>query len=105
MSQIIACKSEEGIILASDSKAIEIDLQGNLAEHRIKRLLQLTPYSAILTGGAMQGATMCESLKDFLDQEKLEDIEDVCQVALPFMASEYKEFMRKNCNEEKAAAN
>ena len=97
MSQIIACKSEEGIILAADSKAIEIDLQGNWTEHRLKRLIQLTPYTAILTGGAMQGAAMCESLKDFIGQEKIEGIEDVYQAALPFMASEYEHFMRKKC--------
>lgn len=97
MSQIIACKTENGIILAADSKAVEMDIQGNLTEYSIKRLFQLTPHSAILTGGAMQGAKMCESLQDFIGQEQLEDIEYVYNAALPFLTSEYERFMRKAC--------
>jgi len=47
MSQIIACKNEIGIILASDSKAIDFDLQGNLVGSSIKRLCQLTTNTAM----------------------------------------------------------
>ena len=97
MSQIIACKTKDGIILAADSKAVEMDSQGHLAEYSIQRLFQLTPYTAIMTGGAMQGAKICESLKDFIDQEQLEDIEDVYNAGLPFLASEYERYMRKAC--------
>lgn len=97
MSQIIACKTENGIVLASDSKAVEMDLQGHLTEHEINRLFQLTPHTAILTGGSLEGAKMCESLKDFIGQEQLEDIEEVYNATLPFLASEYERFMRKTC--------
>ncbi len=97
MSQIIACKTENGIILASDSKAVDMDLQGNLAQYNIKRLFQLTPRTAVLTGGCVEGEKMCQSLKDFIDQEKIEDIEDVYNAALPFLASEYEKFMRTSC--------
>ena len=97
MSQIIACKTENGIILSADSKAAEIDAQGHLAEYSIKRLFQLTPHTAIITGGAMQGAKMCESLQDFIGQEQVEDIEDVYKAALPFLASEYERYMQKAC--------
>ena len=45
----------------------------------------------------MQGAKMCETLQDFISQEQLEDIEDVYKAALPFLASEYDQYMRKAC--------
>lgn len=97
MSQIIACKTENGIILAADSKAVEMDAQGQLAQYSIRRLFQLTPQTAIMTGGVVQGAKMCESLQDFIGQEQLEDIVDVYNAALPFLATEYERYMRKAC--------
>ena len=98
MSQIIACKSKNGIVLAADSKAVAMDAQGQITEYSTKRLYQLTPRSAIITGGARQGATMCESLQDFIEPEQLEDIVDVYNAALPFLASEYEQYMRKACD-------
>ena len=97
MSQIIACKNKDGIILASDSKAIDFDLQGHIVECSIKRLWQLTPKTAIITGGSAAGGKMCESLKDFVDHETIDDIEDVYNASLPFLASEYERFMQKAC--------
>ncbi len=97
MSQIIACKNENGIIVASDSKAVDVDPQGHLVEYSIKRLFQLTSHTAILTGGSVEGEKMCESLKDFVAQEKLQYIEDVYSVTLPFLVSQYEGFMRKAC--------
>ena len=97
MSQIIACKNEKGIILASDSKAVDFDPQGKMVAYSIKRLYQLTQTTAIITGGAAQGAKMCESLKNFIVQERLEDIESVHNATLPFLASEYERFMKRVC--------
>jgi len=97
MSQIIACKNEKGIILASDSKAVDFDPQGKMVSYTIKRLHQLTQTTAIITGGAAQGEKMCESLKNFIVEEGHEDIENVYNAALPYLASEYERFMRKVC--------
>jgi hypothetical protein len=97
MSQIIACKNENGIILAADSKAVDFDLQGNKVSYNIKRLYQLTPCAAIITGGSSAGKEMCQSLQDFVGRENLVDIDEVYRAALPFLASEYERFMRKAC--------
>lgn len=97
MSLIIACKDEHGIILATDSKAIDFDLSGKMVELKIQRLHQLTAQTAIIVGGSAEGEKMCQSLRDFVAKEKLEDIEDVYSAALPFLASEYERFMRKAC--------
>jgi len=97
MSQILACKTESGIIFAADSRAVDFTPQGEMVSLQITRLIQLTPHAAILAGGAAAGEHMCRSLKAFLAEEKLTDLTEVCNAALPFLAGEYERFMRKTC--------
>ena len=40
---------------------------------------------------------MCRALKEFIAEERLLDVEAVYTAALPFLASEYQQFMRKSC--------
>lgn len=66
MSQLVACKNEKGIILATDSKALEFDASGQMMHHTVQRLIQLTPYTAVLAGGAALPFPMPSSQwKDF----------------------------------------
>jgi hypothetical protein len=97
MSQLIACKSSGGIVLAADSKAVSVDDSGSLIDEQIERLIPLSEHTAILTGGAAAGVKMCRRLKDFVTGEGLDDIKAVYQAALPFLASEYEQFMRETC--------
>jgi len=97
MSQIIAFKSEQGIVLASDGRAVDFKLGGGPFDLEVQRLFPLTSHSAVLTGGAAQGESICRSLKHFIVNEDLSDIEGIYQAVLPFLASEYEEYMRKNC--------
>lgn len=97
MSQVIACKNQQGIILATDGKAIDFDPSGKMIDIKVDRLIQLTQYTAILTGGAAEGEKMCQTLKSFVSEEDVEDIEEVYGAALPFLATEYERFIRKHC--------
>jgi hypothetical protein len=97
MSQLIACKKEEGILLAADSRAVDFGPQGNMVELQTERLVRLTPHAAILAGGAAAGADMCRGLARFLTEENLTDIEEILRAALPFLTSEFERFMRKTC--------
>ncbi|UCF95174.1 MAG: hypothetical protein JSW39_13820, partial [Desulfobacterales bacterium] len=97
MSQLIACKNKNGIVLATDSKALDVDPQGHLIELQIERLVPLTSTTAILTGGAAAGEKMCRALKEFITQEGIADITEIYTAALPFLASEYERFMRRTC--------
>ena len=72
MSQLIACKSNEGIVFGVDGKAVDVDANGNLIELKVDRLHQLSDYTAVLNGGAAAGELMCRSLKRFVDEENLE---------------------------------
>lgn len=97
MSQIIACRNDDGIILAADNSAIDADFGDEITELKINRLLQLTSHTAVVTGGAVEVEKMCLALKDFVSSENLTNIEEVYNAALPFLASEYEHFMRKKC--------
>jgi 20S proteasome alpha/beta subunit len=97
MSQLIAYKSAGGVVLAADSLALEMDMAGNIQSRDTRRLVQLTPGAGILAGGAADGEGMCRALKDFISSESLTDVEDIFQAALPFLASEYEQFMRRAC--------
>jgi hypothetical protein len=97
MSQIIACRTDAGIILAADSSAFDVNPKGEIFEVRINRVLPLTSNTAIVTGGAAEGEIMCRALKDFISEENLTDIDEVYKAALPFLASEYENFIRKKC--------
>jgi len=97
MSQIVACRTDNGIVLAADSKALDLDPYNEIVELKTQRLLQLTPHTVIVTGGAAAGESMCRALKDFIAGENLNDIEEVYTAALPFLATEYERYMRKKC--------
>jgi hypothetical protein len=97
MSQIVACRTDTGIILAADSKALDVNPKNEIVELKINRLLQLTSHTAVVTGGAAEGENMSRALQDFIAEEKLTDIDEVYQAALPFLGSEYEKFMRKKC--------
>ena len=97
MSQLIACKNRHGIVLAADSKAIDIDASGKIREFTVARLTSLTDQTAILSGGAAAGENMTKALQAVVAEENLSDVEAVYNAALPFLASEYAEFMRKSC--------
>jgi hypothetical protein len=97
MSLIVACKNKNGIVLAADSKSMDMDASGEIRELRVTRMVQLSQNAAILAGGAAEGETMALSLRSFVQSEGLRDIQDVYGAALPFLASEYDRYMRKAC--------
>jgi hypothetical protein len=97
MSLIVGCKNKNGIVLAVDSKSMDMDSNGEIRELRVTRMVQLSRNAAILAGGAAEGESMARSLKSFVQNEGLSDIQDVYGAALPFLASEYDRYMRKAC--------
>ncbi len=97
MSQIIVAQNVHGIILAGENRAIQLDEKGNEISLQINRLLTLTSHCALLTAGAAEGTEMGNALKNFLQGEKLNDVQDIYGAALAFLSTEYERFMRKRC--------
>ena len=97
MSQIIVAQNVHGIVLASENRAIQLDERGNEISFQINRLLPLTSHCALLTAGAAEGMEMGNALRNFLEGEKLNDVQEVYGAALAFLSTEYERFMRKRC--------
>ena len=97
MSQLIACKTKEGLVLATDSKAVDVDQNGNLIELKVDRMHQLSEHTVILNGGAANGELMCHALKNFVHDENLQNVDDIYLATMPFLATEYERFMRSTC--------
>ena len=97
MSQIIVAQGMDGIVLAAENWALQLDEGGRETAFQVSRLLPLTPHCALLTAGAAEGAEMGHSLKQFIQGEELTDVQDIYGAALPFLSTEYERFMRKKC--------
>ena len=97
MSQCIVCQNGHGIVLAVDSEAVVFDITGKPQHRQINRMLPLTQHTVILTGGAADGADMCQRLKAFVEEEGINDVEEIYQACLPFLATAFERFMRERC--------
>jgi len=97
MPQLIVTQSAEGIVLAAENRAIQINEKGEEISLRVNCLIQLSPQAALLVAGAPEGIDMGHTLKKFIQDEGVQDIQDLYPAALAFLSTEYERFMRKKC--------
>ena len=95
MTQIIACSTPEGIVLATDSRATWFDETGEKRHFSLKKLLRLTSHSALLSAGAGIGVEMSLAFQNFLHRQGTEAIEDVVHTALFFFTDQYGKWLGK----------
>jgi hypothetical protein len=89
MTQIIACSTSEGIVLATDSRATWFGEAGKRRHFSLKKLLRLTSHSALLSAGAGFGVEMSLAFQDFLQRRGTEAIEEIAHLALFFFTDRY----------------
>ncbi len=92
MTQIIACSTPEGIVLATDSRATWFDETGERRHFKLKKLLRLSSHSALLSAGAGIGVEMSSAFQNFLQRRGTEAIEDVANMALFFLTDQYQKY-------------
>lgn len=93
MSQVIACSTAEGIVLATDSRATWFDETGERKHFSLKKLLRLTSHSALLSAGAGIGVEMSLAFQDFLQRRRTEAIEELARMALFFFTDQYGKYL------------
>jgi hypothetical protein len=93
MTQVIACSTCEGIVLATDSQATWFDQDGEMRHFILKKLLRLGSHSAMLSAGAGIGAKMSLAFQNFLQRQRTEAIEDVIHVASFFFTDQYGKWL------------
>ena len=97
MSQIVVAQSVHGIILAAESRAIQLNEKGEEVSFSMNRLIPISSHCALIAAGAAEGIEMGNSLKHFIQGEGVKDIQDLYGAALAFLSTEYERFMRKKC--------
>jgi hypothetical protein len=97
MSQIIVAQNVHGIVLAAENRAVQLDEKGKEISLQVNRLLPLSSHCALVTAGAAEGVEMGRALKQFIQGEKLNDVQELYGASLAFLSTEYDRFMRKKC--------
>ena len=93
MTQIIACSTHEGIVLATDSRATWFDEVGEMRHFSLKKLLHLSSHSAMVSAGAGIGVEMSLAFQNFLQRQGAEAIDDIITVALSFFSDQYGKWL------------
>jgi len=97
MAQMIASQNVNGIVLAAENMALQLDDTGKEISFLMNRLLPLTSHAALMTAGAAEGVEMGKALKIFIEGEKVNDVQELYGATLAFLSTEYERFMRKKC--------
>jgi 20S proteasome alpha/beta subunit len=93
MTQVIACSTHEGIVLATDSRATWFDETGETRHFSLKKLLRLNSHTAMLSAGAGIGVEMSLAFQNFLQRQGTEAIEDIVSMALFFFTDQYGKWL------------
>jgi hypothetical protein len=98
MTQILLYKSDHGIALATDSRAVAFDPEGKHGSRHIEvqKLFQLSPQVIAVTGGAGYGILFCQRFERYTRQAGLDKLEEILEVAPGFFRSEAESFHQKN---------
>jgi hypothetical protein len=95
MTQVIACCTPEGIVLATDSRATWFDPAAGMKHFHLKKLLRLGSHAAIVSAGAGIGVEMGAAFQQFIQRRNVEGIEEMTQLALPFFTDRYGQYVRE----------
>ncbi len=95
MTQLIACSTHEGIVLATDSVATRFDPSGDTRHFKLKKLLRLNSYAAMVSAGAGIGVEMGNAFQRFVQDRKVDGIEEIFRFAFPFFTDEYGKYLKE----------
>jgi hypothetical protein len=97
MTQALAGFNQHGIVLATDSRATRFGAGGRPEFFTVKKLLPLTPHSAILSGGAGVSVSLSLALRREIARHRgLVELEDLADFALPFLSRGYQQHLKRH---------
>jgi hypothetical protein len=97
MTQALAAFNEDGIVLATDSRATRFDAAGRPEFFSVKKLSPLGDCGAILSGGAGVSVPLSFALRREIARHRgLVDLEDMVDLALPFFSRGYGRHLERH---------
>ena len=97
MSQLIACATVGGIMVASDSKAEFFQPDGTIRTITQERLMPVSSHAVLASAGAWEAHDICKEFAKFAKSEGLTDIDALVDAAIPFFTGKHDEILRKIC--------
>jgi len=97
MGQLIACATAEGVFLASDSRSVWFEPDGEERFMEVDRLVPIASQVILASAGALEAHDLAKDFADFARGENLTEIDALIDAAIPYFTSRYDEITRKIC--------
>ena len=97
MGQLIACAASDGVVVATDSRAVMFEPYGEERFITLDRVVPVTSQAVLASAGAIEAHDVCKDFASFAKEEGLTDMEALIEAAIPFFTSRYDEILRKMC--------
>jgi hypothetical protein len=97
MGQLIACAAADGVLVASDSRAVLFEPHGEERHITLDRLVPVTSHAVLASAGNWEAQEVCKDFAQFAKTEGLTEMDDLIQAAIPFFTGRYDEILRKMC--------
>jgi hypothetical protein len=97
MGQLIACATGEGILIASDSRAVFFEPHGEERFITMDRLVPLSSHVVLSSAGALESHDLVKDFASFAKGENLTDLNALIEAAIPFFTGRYDDILRKMC--------
>jgi hypothetical protein len=97
MGQLIACAAAEGVLVASDSRAVFFEPHGEERFISVERIIPVTSHAVLASAGNWEAQDICKDFANFAKAEGLTDMDALIEAAIPFFTGRYDEMLRKMC--------
>jgi len=88
MTQVIACLTPQGIVLASDGRATWFGATGETGHFPLKKIIPLNSHVALVSAGAGWGVKLGMAFQEFVQMKRIDGVEAIWQYARPFFAEQ-----------------
>jgi hypothetical protein len=97
MTQALAGYNDNGLVLATDSRASRFDAQGKVEYFQVKKLLPLGSHAALLSGGAGVSVPLSQALQREIGRRRgLDHLEDMADFALDLLSQGYRRHLQRH---------
>ena len=97
MGQLIACAASDGVVVATDSRAVMFEPYGEERFITLDRVVPVSSQAVLASAGAIEAHDLCKDFASFAKDEGLKDMDTLIEAAIPFFSSRYDEILRKMC--------
>ena len=97
MGQLIACAASDGVVVATDSRAVMFEPYGEERFITLDRVVPVSSQAVLASAGAIEAHDLCKDFASFAKDEGLTDMDALIEAAIPFFSGRYDEILRKMC--------